>query len=429
MITELSLGSSACDRFLDRLAGRIQAPDPDMLARVETILAAVRTEGDAALCRFSEAFDGFKGPVTFLTPADCQAALEGLDPGLQAALDKAARHIRAFHERQLTQGFVLDKGQGVRLEQRVLPLRRVGLYVPGGRAAYPSTVLMNAIPARIAGVEDLIVATPPGKEGLVNPMTLAACAVAGVDRVLLAGGAQACAALAYGTASVPKVDKITGPGNAYVATAKRLLYGTVDIDMIAGPSEIVIVAEAGVHPAWLAADLLGQCEHDPQAAGILITPDADLARAVRLAVADQVSRAPRAAIIKEALANYSAIIVTQDLDAALALANDLAPEHLELVGEGPESRLDQVRHAGSVFLGPYTPEAVGDYMAGTNHVLPTGGTARFFSPLGVEDFTRRMQVSRYSRAALAADAPAILAFAEAEGLYAHGRSVEIRRED
>ncbi|MFR4402249.1 MAG: histidinol dehydrogenase, partial [Peptococcus niger] len=339
-----------------------------------------------------------------------------------------AAHIRAFHDKQRPEGFVLQKANGVQLEQRLLPLKRVGLYVPGGRAAYPSTVLMNAIPARIAGVESLIVATPPDAQGQVNDMTLAACAVAGVDRVLLAGGAQACAALAYGTASVPKVDKITGPGNAYVATAKRLLYGVVDIDMIAGPSEILIVADGDANPTWLAADLLGQCEHDPQAAGILLTPDAALAEAVRQAVIDQAAQAPRRDIISQALDRYSAIIVTKDLDEAMAIAERVAPEHLELVGEGPESRIDTVRSAGSVFLGPYTPEAVGDYMAGTNHVLPTGGTARFFSPLWVENFMRRMQVSRYSQEALTEDAAAIVAFAQAEGLHAHARSVEIRGE-
>ena len=428
MIPCLSTKDKAHLTYLQRLENRMDAPDAEMVQQVQAILAAVREEGDAALCRYSERFDGFAGPVRFLEPADCQAALARLAPDLRAALEKAAAHIRAFHDKQRPEGFVLQKANGVQLEQRLLPLKRVGLYVPGGRAAYPSTVLMNAIPARIAGVESLIVATPPDAQGQVNDMTLAACAVAGVDRVLLAGGAQACAALAYGTASVPKVDKITGPGNAYVATAKRLLYGVVDIDMIAGPSEILIVADGDANPTWLAADLLGQCEHDPQAAGILLTPDATLAEAVRQAVIDQAAQAPRRDIISQALDQYSAIIVTKDLDEAMAIAERVAPEHLELVGKGPESRIDTVRSAGSVFLGPYTPEAVGDYMAGTNHVLPTGGTARFFSPLGVENFMRRMQVSRYSQEALTEDAAAIVAFAQAEGLYAHARSVEIRGE-
>lgn len=428
MIPCLSTKDKAHLTYLQRLENRMDAPDAEMVRQVQAILAAVREEGDAALCRYSERFDGFAGPVRFLEPADCRAALARLAPDLRAALEKAAAHIRAFHDKQRPEGFVLQKANGVQLEQRLLPLKRVGLYVPGGRAAYPSTVLMNAIPARIAGVESLIVATPPDAQGQVNDMTLAACAVAGVDRVLLAGGAQACAALAYGTASVPKVDKITGPGNAYVATAKRLLYGVVDIDMIAGPSEILIVADGDANPTWLAADLLGQCEHDPQAAGILLTSDAALAEAVRQAVIDQAAQAPRRDIISQALDRYSAIIVTKDLDEAMAIAERVAPEHLELVGEGPEARIDTVRSAGSVFLGPYTPEAVGDYMAGTNHVLPTGGTARFFSPLGVENFMRRMQVSRYSQEALTEDAAAIVAFAQAEGLYAHARSVEIRGE-
>lgn len=428
MIPCLSTKDKAHLAYLQRLENRMDAPDAEMVQQVQAILTAVREEGDAALCRYSERFDGFAGPVRFLEPADCRAALARLAPDLRAALEKAAAHIRAFHDKQRPEGFVLQKANGVQLEQRLLPLKRVGLYVPGGRAAYPSTVLMNAIPARIAGVESLIVATPPDAQGQVNDMTLAACAVAGVDRVLLAGGAQACAALAYGTASVPKVDKITGPGNAYVATAKRLLYGVVDIDMIAGPSEILIVADDDANPTWLAADLLGQCEHDPQAAGILLTPDVALAEAVRQAVIDQAAQAPRRDIISQALDRYSAIIVTKDLDEAMAIAERVAPEHLELVGEGPESRIDTVRSAGSVFLGPYTPEAVGDYMAGTNHVLPTGGTARFFSPLGVENFMRRMQVSRYSQEALTEDAAAIVAFAQAEGLHAHARSVEIRGE-
>lgn len=428
MIPCLSTKDKAYLAYLQRLENRMDAPDAEMVRQVQAILTAVREEGDVALCRYSERFDGFAGPVRFLEPADCRAALARLAIDLRAALEKAAAHIRAFHDKQRPEGFVLQKANGVQLEQRLLPLKRVGLYVPGGRAAYPSTVLMNAIPARIAGVESLIVATPPDAQGQVNDMTLAACAVAGVDRVLLAGGAQACAALAYGTASVPKVDKITGPGNAYVATAKRLLYGVVDIDMIAGPSEILIVADGDANPTWLAADLLGQCEHDPQAAGILLTPDAALAEAVRQAVIDQAAQAPRRDIISQALDRYSAIIVTKDLDEAMAIAERVAPEHLELVGEGPEARIDTVRSAGSVFLGPYTPEAVGDYMAGTNHVLPTGGTARFFSPLGVENFMRRMQVSRYSQEALTEDAAAIVAFAQAEGLYAHARSVEIRGE-
>ena len=428
MIPCLSTKDKAYLAYLQRLENRMDAPDAEMVRQVQAILTAVREEGDVALCRYSERFDGFAGPVRFLEPADCRAALARLAIDLRAALEKAAAHIRAFHDKQRPEGFVLQKANGVQLEQRLLPLKRVGLYVPGGRAAYPSTVLMNAIPARIAGVESLIVATPSDAQGQVNDMTLAACAVAGVDRVLLAGGAQACAALAYGTASVPKVDKITGPGNAYVATAKRLLYGVVDIDMIAGPSEILIVADGDANPTWLAADLLGQCEHDPQAAGILLTPDAALAEAVRQAVIDQAAQAPRRDIISQALDRYSAIIVTKDLDEAMAIAERVAPEHLELVGEGPEARIDTVRSAGSVFLGPYTPEAVGDYMAGTNHVLPTGGTARFFSPLGVENFMRRMQVSRYSQEALTEDAAAIVAFAQAEGLYAHARSVEIRGE-
>lgn len=415
--------------FLQALKARQEETDPAVVAQVAEIIDAVRRQGDAALSHYSERFDGVSGPPRFLSAADCAAALDRVEPSLVAAMRRAAENIVAFHRKQLHDGFRLERNDGAVLGQLVRPLDRVGLYVPGGRAAYPSSVLMNAIPAKIAGVRELIMTTPPSQGGMPPDVILAAAAIAGVDRVLLAGGAQACAALAYGTETVPQVDKLTGPGNVYVATAKRLLYGVVDIDMIAGPSEILVVADDSANPRWVASDLLSQCEHDPQAAAILVTDSATLADAVAEEIRLQTETAPRREIIEQSLDAASAIILVADLDAALAFANTVAPEHLELVVRDPEARLADVRHAGSVFLGAHTPEAVGDYFAGTNHVLPTSGTARFFSPLGVESFLRRMQYSSYTADTLAKDATDIIAFAEAEGLYAHAASVKVRLSD
>ncbi len=415
--------------FLQALKARQEETDPAVVAQVAEIIDAVRRKGDAALSHYSERFDGVSGPPRFLSAADCAAALDRVDQALVAAMRRAAENITAFHRKQLSDGFCLERDDGAVLGQMVRPLERVGLYVPGGRAAYPSSVLMNAIPAKIAGVRELIMTTPPSQGGLPPDVILAAAAIAGVDRVLLAGGAQACAALAYGTETVPQVDKLTGPGNIYVATAKRLLYGVVDIDMIAGPSEILVIADNTANPRWVAADLLSQCEHDPQAAAIFVTDSVELTDAVANEIRLQTDAAPRREIIKQSLANTSAMVLVEDIDAAIAFANTVAPEHLELVVANAEERLQDVRHAGSVFLGTHTPEAVGDYFAGTNHVLPTSGTARFFSPLGVESFRRRMQYSSYSAETLRKDAADIIAFAEAEGLYAHAASVKVRLSD
>lgn len=415
--------------FLDRLKRRREAHDPEQVAQVAAILEAVRRDGDMAVARYTKAFDGYEGPLVILERSDFQGALETLERPLALALERAAAQIRDFHERQRGKGFVAVAPDGSRLGQIVRPLERVGVYVPGGRAAYPSSVLMNAIPAKVAGVEEVLMATPPGRDGQANPVLLAAAALAGVDRIYLMGGAQACAAFAYGTASVPPVDKLTGPGNSWVALAKQLLYGVVDIDMIAGPSEILIVADGSVPAEWAAADLLSQAEHDPEAAAILVTPDAPYAEAVAAAVARQMAEAPRRSIMEASIADHGTVILVEDLPEALAMANRIAPEHLELLVRAPAHWLEAVRHAGSVFLGPYTPEAVGDYMAGTNHVLPTSGTARFFSPLGVESFSRRMQYAAYSEERFREEAEAIMTMAEAEGLHAHGASVKVRLTD
>lgn len=415
--------------FLQMLKARQEETDPSVVAQVAEIIDAVRLKGDAALSHYSERFDGFSGPPRFLSAEDFAAALERVDQTLVAVMRRAAENIAAFHRKQLSQGFRLERNDGAVLGQLVRPLERVGLYVPGGRAAYPSSVLMNAIPAKIAGVRELIMTTPPSQGNLPPDVILAAAAIAGVDRVLLAGGAQACAALAYGTETVPQVDKLTGPGNIYVATAKRLLFGVVDIDMIAGPSEILVIADESANPRWVAADLLSQCEHDPQAAAILVTDSAALADAVEKDIQLQTARAPRREIIEQSLAQTSAMVLVEDIDAAIDFANKVAPEHLELVITNAWERLEDVRHAGSVFLGAHTPEAVGDYFSGTNHVLPTSGTARFFSPLGVDSFLRRMQYSSYTSETLEKDGKDIIAFAESEGLHAHAASVKVRLSD
>ncbi len=418
---------AAC--FLADLKTRQESVDGEVLRTVSEILEDVRKEGDKALSRYSERFDGITGPPRFLDMQDARAAIKRIPADLLTAMEASAENIRSFHAHQLPKGFEIKQPDGSVLGQVVRPLDRVGLYVPGGRAAYPSSVLMNAIPAKIAGVGELIMTTPPGPDGRVADVILAAAAISGVDRILLAGGAQACAALAYGTETVPQVDKITGPGNIYVATAKKLLYGIVDIDMIAGPSEILVIADDSANPCWVAADLLSQCEHDPLAAAILITPSARLADAVAAEIEKQSQELSRRDIVAASLKNTSAIIVTQDLDEAFHLANQVAPEHLELIIEGAEKALAQVQHAGSVFLGAHTPEAVGDYFAGTNHVLPTSGTARFFSPLGVESFLRRMQYVNYAPESIQVHGDAIATFALAEGLDAHAASVKVRMED
>lgn len=396
---------------------------------VAAIIRDVRQRGDEALMDYTERFDGIRLARFEVTEAEMDAAVRGADAALVDALEMAANNIRMFHVKQLRRGFVMDERPGVVLGQKVTPIASVGLYVPGGTAAYPSTVLMNAIPAVIAGCPDVCITTPPGTGGSISQAVLLAAKTAGVHRVLKVGGAQAVAALAYGTESIRRVDKITGPGNAYVTEAKRQVFGDVGIDMVAGPSEIMIVADKQSNPAHLAADLLSQAEHDPLASAVLATDSRELADRVAQEIDRQLARLPRASVARASIENNGVIVVTKDISEAVDIANELAPEHLELCVDDPFGLLYSVKNAGSVFLGRYTPEAVGDYIAGTNHTLPTSGTARFSSPLSVDDFVKTTQFTYYSRGALERDAAAVCLLAEQEGLQAHAASVRIREED
>ena len=399
----------------------------DVAGTVAEIIADVRENGDAALRKYNEKFDKCTCESLLVSDEEFDAAVEAVGPELLRVLERSAGNIREYHLRQVRHDYIVTAEDGSVLGQRVLPMARVGLYVPGGTAAYPSSVLMNAIPAKIAGVGEIVMTTPAGG-GAVSPAILAAARVAGVDRVFKVGGAQAVAALAYGTESVPRVDKIVGPGNAFVAEAKRQVYGQVAIDMIAGPSEILIVSDGKTSAKWLAADMLSQAEHDKLATAILITDSAALAAEVAEEIERQLAALPREEIARTSIENNGKIIVAGDLEDAVAIANEIAPEHLELCVDAPFDYLGRVRNAGSIFLGRYSPEPVGDYLAGTNHTLPTMGTARFSSPLSVDDFVKKSCFSYYTPAALEAAADDIALFADAEGLHGHAVSATIRRE-
>jgi histidinol dehydrogenase len=414
--------------FFERLCARRPELTRDVEPAVREIIDRVRTAGDAALIDYTRRFDGLDLKTTALevSTAELERALAGLDAAIVGHLRLAVARVRAYHERQLPQSWFTDGEDGIFLGQKVTALERVGVYVPGGTAAYPSSVLMNVLPAKVAGVNEVIMVSPAGRGD--NPVVLAAARLCGVDRVFRLGGAQAVAALAYGTESVPAVDKIVGPGNTYVATAKRLVYGRVGIDMVAGPSEIMVLADASADPAWIAADLLSQAEHDPLAVTVLLSPVAALVAAVREQLAVQLAELNRLEIAAQALRDQGALVVTRDLDEALELANAFAAEHLELALADPLGALSRIRHAGAIFLGRHTPEALGDYLAGPNHVLPTGGTARFSSPLGVHDFIKRSSVLSFTGAALERYAVPLRALAELEGLEAHGRAVARRLE-
>lgn len=413
--------------FLAKLGERSRNTNKDVIETVSEIINNVMMNGDKAVREYTIKFDG-KAPDAFEVPKEELTALTAdCDPEFIATLKKAADNIRNFHERQKQQSWLTTKDNGVIMGQRIRGLKRVGLYVPGGTAAYPSSVLMNAIPAKIAGVSELIMVTPPGKDGKPNPDIMAAAAIAGVDRVFLMGGAQAVAALAYGTESVPKVDKIVGPGNIFVATAKKLLYGTVDIDMIAGPSEILVLADESANPKFLAADLMSQAEHDKLASAILITTSDKLAEDTTKEIYRQVEELSRKDIIEYSLDNYGVIIVCDTMERAIELANELAPEHLEVCCENPMEYVGKLDNAGSVFLGNYSPEPLGDYFAGPNHVLPTSGTARFFSPLSVDTFVKKSSFIYYTENALQNDSDDIIRFANTEGLTAHANSIIVRK--
>ena len=393
---------------------------------VAGIVADVRARGDAALLEYTERFDHAVLRSLQVSKEEFDEAMALVDPRMQAVLKKAAASIRAFHNEQRRSGFILNDRKGVVMGQKVLPLERVGIYVPGGTATYPSTVLMDSIPAKIAGVKELMITTPPGRDGKVNPVILAAARIAGVDRVFKVGGAQAVAALAYGTESIPKADKIVGPGNAFVTEAKRQIFGVAAIDMIAGPSEILIVADAKTDPAYAAADLLSQAEHDKNASAVLITDSEALAGQVQAELEKQLALLPREGIARASIEARGKIIITRDIESAIATANRLAPEHLELSLDQPFDYLDAVQNAGSVFLGRSCPEALGDYMAGPNHTLPTAGTARFSSPLSVDDFVKKIQYTYFSAEAFRDVAPDVVFFARQEGLEAHARSALVR---
>ena len=395
---------------------------------VAEIIANVRKNGDAALYEYCEKFDKATLTALQVTKEEIDEAVASVEPRFLDILARAAENIRKFHSRQVRSSFVLTEENGVVLGQKIIPVDRAGLYVPGGTAAYPSTVLMDSIPAKIAGVKEVVMVTPPNREGKVNPVILAAASIAGVDRIFKVGGAQAVAALAYGTESVPKVDKIVGPGNAFVAEAKKQVFGQVSIDMIAGPSEILIVADGASNPRHLAADLLSQAEHDKLASAVLVTESMELAKSVQAELEVQIPQLERSDIARASIDNNGKIIVAEDLMQAIDIANAIAPEHLELCVDNPFDYLDAIRHAGSIFMGRSCPEALGDYFAGPNHTLPTSGTAKFSSPLGVDDFIKKTQFTYYTRAALEAVAEDVAYFARQEGLTAHARSAVIRTE-
>ena len=415
-------------RFLKRLRQRSQETSQEIVKVVREILDGVRLEGDGAVRRYTEKFDR-TCPESFLVPGEeLEEAIRSLDPELLRVLRRAKENIEEYHSHQRQNSYLLADDRNVLMGQRIRPLKRVGVYVPGGTAAYPSSVLMNVIPAKVAGVQEIVMVTPPGRDGRLNPAVLAAACLAGVDRVYRVGGAQAIGALAYGTQSIPQVDKIVGPGNIYVATAKQLVFGAVDIDMIAGPSEVLILADGPVDPAYVAADLMSQAEHDPMASAILVCTDGALVPEVERELSRQLQTLSRREIIEKSLSQYGAALVCPNLDSALELANEIAPEHLELLAENPMSYLGRIDNAGSIFLGPYTPEPLGDYMAGPNHVLPTSGTARFFSPLSVDTFLKKSSYLCFSREALDGLGDDVMTFAKAEGLTAHANSVKVRFE-
>lgn len=403
-------------------------PEADVAAIVADILADVKENGDTAVKAYCAQFDKAELTSLEVTPEEIQEAISQVEPEFLDILREAAENIRSFHSRQVRNSFVIADKPGIVLGQKITPIEKVGVYVPGGTAAYPSTVLMDTIPAKIAGCPQLVMVTPPGRDGKVNPAILAAADLAGVNRIFKVGGAQAIAALAYGTESIPRVDKIVGPGNAFVAEAKKQVFGRVSIDMIAGPSEILVIADGKSNPVHVAADLLSQAEHDKLASAVLVTDSEELALAVQAELERQLPLLPRQEIARASIENNGKIIVAETLMAGIEIANEIAPEHLELQVDDPFSYLDAIQNAGSIFLGRSCPEALGDYFAGPNHTLPTSGTARFSNPLSVDDFVKKSQFSYYTPEALAKAADKIAAFAEKEGLRAHGRSVTIRKE-
>ena len=424
MISILKYGEVSNDEIFAR--GTAVTDVSDIVA---DIIYNVRKNGDKALFEYCEKFDKAKLTTLEVSEEEIEEAFNTVEPRFIEILKKAAENIRNFHEKQVRNSFIINDKDGVVIGQKVIPVEKAGLYVPGGTAAYPSTVLMDSIPAKIAGCGEICITTPPNAEGKVNPVILAAAKIAGVDRIFKVGGAQAIAALAYGTETIPKVDKIVGPGNAFVAEAKKQVYGIVSIDMIAGPSEILVVADGKSNAKFVAADLLSQAEHDKMASAVLVTDSAEFAKAVSDELERQIPLLTREEIARVSIDNNGKIIVSDDLMKAIDIANEIAPEHLELCVDNPFDYLDKIKHAGSIFMGRYCPEALGDYFAGPNHTLPTTGTARFSSPLSVDDFVKKTQYTYYTKEALSKVADDVAFFAEKEGLSAHARSATVRFED
>ncbi len=424
MIRILKYGEVSNDEIFS-----VVTPDFDVSGIVSDIIANVRKNGDKALFEYTEKFDKAKLSSLTVTKEEIDEALTLVEPKFLEILKNAAENIRAFHEKQIRHNFIMTNKDGITVGQRFIPVDRAGLYVPGGTAAYPSTVLMDSIPAKLAGCREVVIVTPPSANGKINPHILAAAHIAGVDRIFKVGGAQAIAALAYGTQTVPKVDKIVGPGNAFVAEAKKQVFGKVSIDMIAGPSEILIVADSNVNPEYAAADMLSQAEHDKLASAVLVTDSEKLAREVSTELERQIPLLERAEIARASIDSNGKIIVADNLDAVIEVANEIAPEHLELCVDNPFDYLDKIRHAGSIFMGKNCPEALGDYYAGPNHTLPTSGTAKFSSPLSVDDFIKKTQFIYSPVEAMRSVANDVALFAEKEGLTAHAKSATVRFQD
>lgn len=417
------------EQLANFVASRHQEISSDVLFKVSKILEDVRKHKDQACKAYTKQFDGIEMDTFKVSAEEVKEAIQSCDPEFIQALKKAKENIEFFHRAQLQQGYCLQKEDGVYLGQRVLPLQSIGIYVPGGRAQYPSSVLMNTIPAKIAGVRKIVMVTPPNSQGKIHPNIAAAAQIAGVDEIYKIGGAQAIAALAYGTRQIPRVDKIVGPGNIYVAAAKKLVFGTVDIDMIAGPSEILVIADEEANPSFVAADLLSQAEHDPMASAILVTTSESMLESVNEELAIQSVRLPKQEIVKASLRDYGKSVLCDSLEECVELSNAIAPEHLELMVKDPEKLLEKVTNAGSVFMGYYTCESIGDYFGGTNHVLPTSGTARFSSALGVDAFIKKSSFLHYSKEALCHFADQIEVMARQEDLEAHARAVSVRKEE
>ena len=414
-------------KWREQIPMRSQFEYADVNASVAAILKDVQENGDEALRRYNLKFDHADTPLLEVSKEEIEEAVSRVDPEFLRVLHKAAENIRFYHEKQVRHDYITHEQNGVVLGQLILPIEKVGIYVPGGTAALPSTLLMNAIPAKLAGVKELVVASPPGKNGTIPDVILAAASIAGVDHIYRVGGAQAIAALAYGTETIRRVYKIVGPGNIYVSMAKKMVYGQVAIDMIAGPSEVMVVADEFANPAWVAADMLSQAEHDKLSMAVLVTNSMDVARKTAEELDKQTALLPRQEIAEASLDNYGRIFVTDSMETALEVANEIAPEHLEIYTENPFAYLGQIHNAGSVFLGPYTTEPLGDYLAGPNHVLPTSGTAKFASALSVDDFIKKTQISYFTKEAVGQIADDVAVFARQEGLEAHAKAAVIRK--